>query len=154
MIVCYSGIIGKKHVGPHDVYRFDFEQTEENNPINQVGRNITYIKLLARQFLAEANTLNKYETIFKNTYSFLANYTRQVSRFLISTKCLLRSVFFVGHSFCTWVSTTRIAAGTATPSGVRSARGSAPGSPAPDASPTGRRGTTSGTRYSCRIMCR
>lgn len=46
-----SGIIGKKHVGPKNVYQFDYEQTEENNPINQVGRNITHIKLLTREFL-------------------------------------------------------------------------------------------------------
>lgn len=54
-----TGIIGKKHVGPADVFRFDYEQTEENNPINQVGRNITRMKLLARQFLASANQQNK-----------------------------------------------------------------------------------------------
>ncbi|VVC95476.1 unnamed protein product [Leptidea sinapis] len=48
------GIIGKKHVGPDDVYKFDYEQTEENNHINQVGRNITHIKLLTRQFLRDA----------------------------------------------------------------------------------------------------
>ncbi|CAH0398121.1 unnamed protein product [Chilo suppressalis] len=55
----YTGIIGKKHVGPAEVYRFDFEQTEVNNPINQVGRNITHMKLLARQFLADANQQQK-----------------------------------------------------------------------------------------------
>lgn len=54
------GIIGKKHVGPQNVYKFDFEQTEENNHINQVGRNITHMKLLARKFLNEANKQNKY----------------------------------------------------------------------------------------------
>ena len=32
-----TGIIGKKHVGPSSVYPFDYEQTEENNPINSVG---------------------------------------------------------------------------------------------------------------------
>ncbi|KAF5280827.1 hypothetical protein FQR65_LT14934 [Abscondita terminalis] len=46
-----TGIIGKKHVGPKSVYSFDYEQTEENNSILQVGRNITNIKLLAREFL-------------------------------------------------------------------------------------------------------
>ncbi|XP_050502787.1 N-sulphoglucosamine sulphohydrolase [Diabrotica virgifera virgifera] len=46
-----TGIIGKKHVGPEEVYPFDFSETEENNSILQVGRNITHIKLLARQFL-------------------------------------------------------------------------------------------------------
>ncbi|CAB3223501.1 unnamed protein product [Arctia plantaginis] len=50
-----TGIIGKKHVGPDSVYKFDYEQTEMNNHINQVGRNITHIKLLTREFLAKAN---------------------------------------------------------------------------------------------------
>ncbi|CAG4992312.1 unnamed protein product [Colias eurytheme] len=54
----YSGIIGKKHVGPDSVYRFDYEQTEENNHINQVGRNITHMKLLTREFLKQANDKN------------------------------------------------------------------------------------------------
>ncbi|XP_072932337.1 N-sulphoglucosamine sulphohydrolase isoform X2 [Epargyreus clarus] len=55
----YTGIIGKKHVGPAEVYRFDFEQTEENNHINQVGRNITHMKLLAREFFGNAKKENK-----------------------------------------------------------------------------------------------
>ncbi|XP_018566402.1 N-sulphoglucosamine sulphohydrolase [Anoplophora glabripennis] len=46
-----TGIIGKKHVGPESVYPFDYSQTEENNSILQVGRNITHIKMLAREFL-------------------------------------------------------------------------------------------------------
>ena len=46
-----QGIIGKKHVGPESVYPFDFAHTEETDPINQVGRNITYIKHLTRKFL-------------------------------------------------------------------------------------------------------
>ncbi|KAK4011951.1 hypothetical protein OUZ56_021056 [Daphnia magna] len=50
-----TGIIGKKHVGPRSVYSFDYEQTEENNSIMQVGRNITRIKLLVREFLATQN---------------------------------------------------------------------------------------------------
>ncbi|KAJ8916108.1 hypothetical protein NQ315_004475 [Exocentrus adspersus] len=49
-----TGIIGKKHVGPESVYPFDFAVTEENNSILQVGRNITHIKLLAREFLNNA----------------------------------------------------------------------------------------------------
>ncbi|VDI83346.1 Hypothetical predicted protein [Mytilus galloprovincialis] len=48
-----TGIIGKKHVGPETVYPFDFEETEENNSILQVGRNITNIKLLVRKFLSQ-----------------------------------------------------------------------------------------------------
>jgi N-sulfoglucosamine sulfohydrolase len=51
----YSGIIGKKHVGPGSAYTFDYEQTEENNSIMQVGRNITRIKLLVREFLEQQN---------------------------------------------------------------------------------------------------
>lgn len=46
----FSGIIGKKHVGPGSVYPFDFAYTEENNSVLQVGRNITRIKLLVRKF--------------------------------------------------------------------------------------------------------
>lgn len=46
-----TGIIGKKHVGPEQVYPFQFSQTEENNSINSVGRNISHIKLLVREFL-------------------------------------------------------------------------------------------------------
>ncbi|RZF43823.1 hypothetical protein LSTR_LSTR006364 [Laodelphax striatellus] len=48
-----TGIIGKKHVGPSKNYKFDYEQTEENNSILQVGRNITKIKLLVREFLSQ-----------------------------------------------------------------------------------------------------
>jgi hypothetical protein len=49
----WTGIIGKKHVGPSQVYPFNFAQTEENNSILQVGRNITKIKLLVREFLTQ-----------------------------------------------------------------------------------------------------
>ncbi|XP_014285239.1 N-sulphoglucosamine sulphohydrolase isoform X1 [Halyomorpha halys] len=45
-----TGIIGKKHVGPEEVFPFDFSETEENNSILQVGRNITKIKHLVRNF--------------------------------------------------------------------------------------------------------
>uniref|UniRef100_A0A8D8M3X3 N-sulphoglucosamine sulphohydrolase n=1 Tax=Cacopsylla melanoneura TaxID=428564 RepID=A0A8D8M3X3_9HEMI len=48
-----TGIIGKKHVGPDNVYPFDFAYTEENHSILQVGRNITYMKLLVREFLTQ-----------------------------------------------------------------------------------------------------
>uniref|UniRef100_UPI00358EB2F1 N-sulphoglucosamine sulphohydrolase n=1 Tax=Myxine glutinosa TaxID=7769 RepID=UPI00358EB2F1 len=51
----YTGIIGKKHVGPDAVYPFDFAETEENNSILQVGRNITCIKELVRQFLGSTD---------------------------------------------------------------------------------------------------
>lgn len=51
----WSGIIGKKHVGPEYVYPFAFSHTEQNYPINQIGRNITLIKELAREFLKNAN---------------------------------------------------------------------------------------------------
>lgn len=48
-----SGLIGKKHVGPSEVFSFDYERTEETMPMNQVGRNITNIKNLVREFLAQ-----------------------------------------------------------------------------------------------------
>lgn len=37
----WTGIIGKKHVGPDTVYPFPFSYTEENYNLLQVGRNIT-----------------------------------------------------------------------------------------------------------------
>ncbi|XP_052863219.1 N-sulphoglucosamine sulphohydrolase [Anopheles cruzii] len=49
-----TGLIGKKHIGPDDTYRFDYERTEEQYPINQVGRNITQIKLFVREFLQQS----------------------------------------------------------------------------------------------------
>ena len=52
----FTGIIGKKHVGPDAVYPFDFSYTEENYPINQVGRNITFIKQLVHKFLTAAKS--------------------------------------------------------------------------------------------------
>ncbi|XP_048252057.1 N-sulphoglucosamine sulphohydrolase-like [Haliotis rufescens] len=48
-----TGIIGKKHVAPDTVYKFDYAQTEENNDMNQVGRNITYMRNYVRQFLQQ-----------------------------------------------------------------------------------------------------
>ncbi|GLV41678.1 N-sulfoglucosamine sulfohydrolase [Carabus blaptoides fortunei] len=51
-----TGIIGKKHVGPKSVYPFDYEQTEDNNSILQVGRNITHMKLLTREFLKNSSS--------------------------------------------------------------------------------------------------
>ena len=47
----WSGIIGKKHVGPDDVYPFAYSYTEENYPVDIIGRNITLIKELASDFL-------------------------------------------------------------------------------------------------------
>ncbi|KAG5669327.1 hypothetical protein PVAND_017215 [Polypedilum vanderplanki] len=50
-----TGLIGKKHVGPSEAFKFDFEATEEQHSINQVGRNITKIKLLVREFLKNSS---------------------------------------------------------------------------------------------------
>lgn len=49
----YTGIIGKKHVGPEETFAFDYEYTEEQgHSILQAGRNITFIaKHLVREFL-------------------------------------------------------------------------------------------------------
>ncbi|XP_077979755.1 N-sulfoglucosamine sulfohydrolase-like [Glandiceps talaboti] len=46
-----TGIVGKKHVGPDTVFKFDFEATEETESILQVARNITHMKGLIRHFL-------------------------------------------------------------------------------------------------------
>ena len=54
-ILTLQGIVGKKHVGPASAFAFDYEETEENNSIMQVGRNITRIKLLVRDFLQQTN---------------------------------------------------------------------------------------------------
>lgn len=48
-----TGLIGKKHVGPSNVFNFDYERTEETYSINQVGRNITRIKNFVHEFLAQ-----------------------------------------------------------------------------------------------------
>lgn len=56
----FIGIIGKKHVGPEEAYPFDYSQTEENNQINQVGRNITNMKLHVREFLKQAKNNSQY----------------------------------------------------------------------------------------------
>ncbi|XP_064612961.1 N-sulphoglucosamine sulphohydrolase-like [Liolophura sinensis] len=51
-----TGIVGKKHVGPDTVYKFDYEETEENNSLEQVGRNITYMMEKIRPFLESDDT--------------------------------------------------------------------------------------------------
>lgn len=47
-----TGLVGRKHVRPDSVYRFDFEASERQFPLNQIGRNITLMKEKVRQFLA------------------------------------------------------------------------------------------------------
>ncbi|XP_058130265.1 N-sulphoglucosamine sulphohydrolase [Anopheles ziemanni] len=59
-----TGLIGKKHVGPMEAYRFDYERTEEQYPINQVGRNITQIKLFVREFLQQSKQTTANESFF------------------------------------------------------------------------------------------
>ncbi|XP_046845855.1 N-sulphoglucosamine sulphohydrolase-like isoform X2 [Xenia sp. Carnegie-2017] len=54
-----TGIIGKKHVGPEYVYPFEYEFTEEQYPMLQVGRNITFMKLLARNFFEQSQQDNR-----------------------------------------------------------------------------------------------
>ena len=46
----FTGIIGKKQVGPDSVYPFSFSHTEDHYPLNQIGRNITLIRNLVREF--------------------------------------------------------------------------------------------------------
>ncbi|XP_065834387.1 N-sulphoglucosamine sulphohydrolase-like isoform X1 [Oscarella lobularis] len=50
-----TGIIGKKHVAPMDVYPFDYSKTEFDDPgmSRQFGRNITLIKELTQEFLSQ-----------------------------------------------------------------------------------------------------
>ena len=51
----WYGIIGKKHVGPEEVYPFPFSYTDQDGyNLNQVGRNITLMNQLVRKFLGEA----------------------------------------------------------------------------------------------------
>ena len=52
----WTGIIGKKHVGPDPVFPFSFSHTEENHPITQIGRNITLIKTLVTEFFQKAGS--------------------------------------------------------------------------------------------------
>ena len=41
----YTGNIGKHHVGPMNIYQFDYMKTEDTGyDINQIGRNITQMK--------------------------------------------------------------------------------------------------------------
>ncbi|KAJ8037061.1 N-sulfoglucosamine sulfohydrolase [Holothuria leucospilota] len=47
-----TGIIGKKHVGPPEVFKYDYEKTEFNLPMLQCARNITKMKGFVREFFA------------------------------------------------------------------------------------------------------
>lgn len=47
-----TGVIGTTYVGPEAVYPFAFSHTERDYPVDQIGRNITLIKNLVREFLA------------------------------------------------------------------------------------------------------
>lgn len=49
----WTGIIGKKHVGPDSIYPFEYSYTEDNYPLNSIGRNITLINELTTQFLSK-----------------------------------------------------------------------------------------------------
>ncbi|XP_071479780.1 N-sulphoglucosamine sulphohydrolase-like [Diadema antillarum] len=52
----HTGMIGKKHVGPTYVYKFDFERDSDTLPILQCARNITQMKLYVREFFAQNKT--------------------------------------------------------------------------------------------------
>ncbi|XP_072168361.1 N-sulphoglucosamine sulphohydrolase-like [Diadema setosum] len=52
----YTGIVGKKHIGPDSVYKFDFEETELNNDELQISRNITLMKGFVQDFLAKTQS--------------------------------------------------------------------------------------------------
>ncbi|XP_071481222.1 N-sulphoglucosamine sulphohydrolase-like [Diadema antillarum] len=52
-----TGLIGKMHVGPLDVYPYDYNKSPATGyPVMQVGRNITLIKQFAREFLQSNDT--------------------------------------------------------------------------------------------------
>ncbi|XP_071815063.1 N-sulphoglucosamine sulphohydrolase-like isoform X2 [Apostichopus japonicus] len=51
-----TGIIGKKHIGPDYVYKFDYEETNENNDMLQCARNVTRMKEFVREFFAMDQT--------------------------------------------------------------------------------------------------
>lgn len=139
------GIIGKKHVGPAATYRFDYEQTEENNHINQVGRNITHIKLLAREFLGNARKENK--------FVYFCNYLKNAMYLHLRKKWYIRTEF-PDHSSCTWVSMTRTAAGIQSHSSVLSARDSVQENLGWGSYLTGSRGIISGTKCNCLTISR
>lgn len=55
----WTGIIGKKHVAPESVFPYAYSFTEQDGyNLNQVGRNITLMKHLARDFLAQAQKVD------------------------------------------------------------------------------------------------
>ncbi|XP_794467.1 N-sulphoglucosamine sulphohydrolase [Strongylocentrotus purpuratus] len=51
----HTGMIGKKHVGPKYVYKFDFERDSDTLNMLQCARNITQMKLYVREFFAQQN---------------------------------------------------------------------------------------------------
>lgn len=59
-VFVFSGIVGKKHVGPVYVYKFDYEVTEENYDLNQVGRNITCMREYIRKFLQDSKNDSRF----------------------------------------------------------------------------------------------
>ena len=97
-----TGIIGKKHVGPGLVYRFDVEHTEEENSIMQVGRNITKIKLLVREFLKEAKETSKV-CARPNTISDMTKNSLHPRKYV--DFALMQSQFFLnfGHSILEYI---------------------------------------------------
>ncbi|PIK40513.1 putative N-sulfoglucosamine sulfohydrolase [Apostichopus japonicus] len=50
-----TGIIGKKHIGPDYVYKFDYEETNENNDMLQCARNVTRMKEFVREFFGNGS---------------------------------------------------------------------------------------------------
>ena len=89
-----TGIIGKKHVGPEDVYPFNFAQTEENNSINSVGRNSKWWFV---------NNLDNVEVGISPTSNILWDSSSE-------NKMVTMDIF------CTWPSTTHTGVVTLSPS--------------------------------------
>lgn len=50
--LCSAGIVGKKHVKPDSVYKFEFDASDEVYDLQQIGRNITFMKEKVQAFLS------------------------------------------------------------------------------------------------------
>lgn len=91
-----TGLIGKKHVGPSNVFNFDYERTEENYPINQVGRNITRIKNFVREFLTENSSSPFFLMVAFHDPHRCGHVTPEYGRYI----CLPQNICHLFVNFC------------------------------------------------------
>ena len=65
----FTGLIGKYHVWPMDVYHFDYLKSEVNGySLSQVSRNITYMKLLMIDFFDNYIIPNNYSWFLEMSF--------------------------------------------------------------------------------------